>query len=56
VYEVPFTPETKFQLSLHSTPSTRNSLLVMKGAPEKVFERCSTVLVAGKTVPVNKSE
>ena len=28
-------------------------VLVMKGAPERIFERCSTILVAEQTLPLN---
>ncbi len=61
VHEVPFTSESKFQLSVHSmhtdstfsTPATATKLLlVMKGAPEKIIERCSTILIVDEEVEV----
>lgn len=38
------------QLSIHVNPDPSESkhLLVMKGAPEKVLENCSSILIKGK--------
>lgn len=57
VFEIPFSSESKFQLSVHSmqtsaTSLSTSSLLVMKGAPEKIFEKCSTILIGEKEVEV----
>ncbi|XP_076144053.1 sodium/potassium-transporting ATPase subunit alpha-1-like isoform X1 [Alosa pseudoharengus] len=48
--EIPFNSTNKYQLSIHVNPDTLESkhLLVMKGAPEKILERCSTILIEGK--------
>ena len=29
------------------------SLLVMKGAPERILDRCSTILINGDDIPLN---
>ncbi|KAK9395032.1 potassium-transporting ATPase alpha chain 2 [Crotalus adamanteus] len=50
VAEIPFNSTNKFQLSIHETedPDDKRFLLVMKGAPERILERCTTMLVNGK--------
>ncbi|XP_056626461.1 sodium/potassium-transporting ATPase subunit alpha-1-like [Triplophysa dalaica] len=50
VAEIPFTSTNKYQLSIHKNPNSSESkhLLVMKGAPERVLDRCSTILIGGK--------
>ncbi|KAL7981552.1 hypothetical protein Chor_005640 [Crotalus horridus] len=50
VAEIPFNSTNKFQLSIHETedPDDKRFLMVMKGAPERILERCTTMLVNGK--------
>lgn len=45
--DAPFLPH---QLSIHETddPSDPRFLMVMKGAPEKILEKCSTIMVNGQ--------
>ncbi|GJP67468.1 hypothetical protein CLOP_g24288 [Closterium sp. NIES-67] len=50
IFEVKFSSANKWQLSIH-VQSAQNRLppiLVMKGAPEKVLERCAYILVNGQ--------
>ena len=49
VVEIPFNSTNKFQLSIHETVENKNKglLLVMKGAPERIMERCQKILVNG---------
>lgn len=44
------------QLSVHETEEENDSryLLVMKGAPERILERCSTIMVQGKEQPMDE--
>lgn len=44
--EIPFNSTNKYQVSIHETGDS--NLLVMKGAPERIIERCSTILIDGK--------
>lgn len=44
VCEIPFNSTNKFQLSIHRKASGK-FLLVIKGAPEKIVDRCSTYLI-----------
>lgn len=42
-------------MSIHETenPNDARCILVMKGAPERILERCSTILMHGKEVPMD---
>ncbi|CAL1531777.1 unnamed protein product [Lymnaea stagnalis] len=53
--EIPFNSTNKFQVSIHENedPSGSHYLLVMKGAPERIMECCSTILINGKDEPVD---
>lgn len=47
VAEIPFNSTNKYQLSVHKNPNggtESKHLLVMKGAPERILDRCSTIL------------
>merc|ERR1712141_12109 len=48
--EIPFNSTNKFQVSVHETsdPSDKRALLVMKGAPERILQRCSTIFIDGQ--------
>lgn len=46
VHEVPFNSTNKYQLSIHECDG--QNVLVMKGAPERILDRCSTILMNGK--------
>jgi len=48
--EIPFNSTNKYQVSVHETddPDDPRYLLVMKGAPERILDRCSTILHQGK--------
>ena len=43
------------QVSIHETedPNDPRYLLVMKGAPERIMDRCSTILLHGKDQPLD---
>merc|ERR1719244_635735 len=47
ICEIPFNSTNKYQVSIHETEdkSDPRYLLVMKGAPERILERCSTIFV-----------
>merc|ERR1712172_134620 len=50
VCEIPFNSANKYQVSIHETedPNDNRYLLVMKGAPERILERCTTIVVDGE--------
>ncbi|KAF0301622.1 Sodium/potassium-transporting ATPase subunit alpha [Amphibalanus amphitrite] len=57
VCEIPFNSTNKFQVSIHDirheNPKNPN-LLVMKGAPERILDRCSTILINGQDKPLDQ--
>ncbi|XP_061573127.1 sodium/potassium-transporting ATPase subunit alpha-3b isoform X2 [Cololabis saira] len=56
VAEIPFNSTNKYQLSVHETEDTNDNryLLVMKGAPERILDRCSTIMLQGKEQPMDE--
>jgi len=56
VAEIPFNSTNKFAASIHETedPDDNRHLLCMKGAPERIFDRATTIFVNGEEHP--KSE
>uniref|UniRef100_A0A8C5FLA5 Sodium/potassium-transporting ATPase subunit alpha n=1 Tax=Gadus morhua TaxID=8049 RepID=A0A8C5FLA5_GADMO len=56
IAEIPFNSTNKYQLSIHhnDTPGETSHLLVMKGAPERILDRCSTILIQGKEAPLDE--
>jgi len=53
--EIPFNSTNKYQVSIHETEDANDNryLLVMKGAPERILERCSTIVIDGRELPMN---
>uniref|UniRef100_A0A915C2G8 Sodium/potassium-transporting ATPase subunit alpha n=2 Tax=Parascaris univalens TaxID=6257 RepID=A0A915C2G8_PARUN len=55
IAEIPFNSTNKYQVSLHETDDGDPSyLLVMKGAPERILDRCTTILMKGKEVDLDE--
>lgn len=50
VCEIPFNSTNKYQVSIHETEDANDPrhLLVMKGAPERILDKCSTIFIGGK--------
>ncbi|XP_075047707.1 potassium-transporting ATPase alpha chain 2-like [Mixophyes fleayi] len=55
VLEIPFNSSNKYQVSIHipEDPAQKGYLLVMKGAPERILERCSTIMIKGQEFPLD---
>ena len=54
IFEIPFNSTNKYQVSIHEQGSPASSyILVMKGAPEKILDRCSTIMINGQELPLN---
>ncbi|KAG8143343.1 hypothetical protein E2320_000580, partial [Naja naja] len=51
VCEIPFNSTNKFQLE---DPRDQRHLLVMKGAPERILERCSTIMIKGQELALDE--
>merc|ERR1712066_365938 len=56
VCEIPFNSQNKFQVSIPETedPNEKRYLMVMKGAPERILERCSTIVIDGTERPLTQ--
>lgn len=50
VHEIPFSSKNKYQVSIHIKDGKH--FLAMKGAPERIVDRCSTILMNGKKIPM----
>ena len=59
VCEIPFNSTNKYQVSIHKKSEEEDDndidgqILVMKGAPERILDRCSTILVHGEEKPLD---
>ncbi|XP_069031786.1 sodium/potassium-transporting ATPase subunit alpha-3-like isoform X2 [Embiotoca jacksoni] len=55
VAEIPFNSTNKYQLSIHNNEDENDNryLLLMKGAPERVLDCCSTIMLEGRELPMN---
>ena len=55
VCEVPFNSTNKFQVSIHETDDNDTRyLLVMKGAPERIIDCCSTIHIDGQDLEMTE--
>ena len=54
VCEIPFNSTNKYAVSIHQQEGDdARYLIAMKGAPERILDRCSTILIKGKEEPLN---
>nr|XP_032832154.1 potassium-transporting ATPase alpha chain 2-like [Petromyzon marinus] len=56
VAEIPFNSTNKYQLSIHEEEGSGGHLLVMKGAPERVLDCCTTIMLGGVEVPLDEEK
>eukprot|EP01132_Coremiostelium_polycephalum_P003736 gene3736-4655_t len=57
IFEIPFNSTNKWQLSIHKLsddPTSRDRVLLMKGAPEIIFEKCSRIMMNGQELDINE--
>lgn len=56
IAEIPFNSTNKYQVSIHENPDPddKRYILVMKGAPERILDRCSTILINGEEVDLDE--
>jgi len=49
IVEIPFNSTNKYQVSIHEQEDKDDPryILVMKGAPERILDRCSTIMIGG---------
>uniref|UniRef100_A0A671V568 Sodium/potassium-transporting ATPase subunit alpha n=1 Tax=Sparus aurata TaxID=8175 RepID=A0A671V568_SPAAU len=56
VAEIPFNSTNKYQLSVHEVDDNPSGhILVMKGAPERILDRCSTIMIHGQEQPLDEN-
>ncbi|KAJ5069892.1 sodium/potassium-transporting atpase subunit alpha [Anaeramoeba ignava] len=49
IKELPFNSTNKFMLTIHQiSPDSDHTIIMMKGAPERIISRCSTIMIGGK--------
>ena len=63
--QIPFNSINKYNLMIRDmvdtdepqdgTPARKNLMLIMKGAPERIWGRCSHILINGEEVEINDS-
>jgi len=55
VCEIPFNSTNKYQVSVHDTDDASDPryLIAMKGAPERILDRCTTITVNGVDQPLD---
>jgi len=55
VFQIKFNSTNKWQLSIHEQPSASDPLvLVLKGAPERVIDRCQFMMFNGEKIPLTE--
>uniref|UniRef100_A0A3Q0SB40 Sodium/potassium-transporting ATPase subunit alpha n=1 Tax=Amphilophus citrinellus TaxID=61819 RepID=A0A3Q0SB40_AMPCI len=55
VAEIPFNSTNKYQVSIHEVEDNPSGhILVMKGAPERILDRCSTIMMYGEEQPLDE--
>ena len=55
VSEITFNSVNKYQVSIHETDDADGRhLIVMKGAPERIIEKCSTIYIDGADLELNE--
>eukprot|EP01094_Clydonella_sp_ATCC50884_P006833 TRINITY_DN16016_c0_g1_i1.p1 TRINITY_DN16016_c0_g1~~TRINITY_DN16016_c0_g1_i1.p1 ORF type:complete len:993 (-),score=365.00 TRINITY_DN16016_c0_g1_i1:185-3163(-) len=52
LHEIPFASKNKYQVSIHKIQGKSQLLLCMKGAPERIVARCSTIMINGVEEPM----
>ncbi|CAG9330059.1 unnamed protein product [Blepharisma stoltei] len=60
--EIPFTSANKYAVTIHEPTDwnpedhKKDCILFMKGAPEQLWERCSTILSEGNAIPITEEK
>lgn len=55
VAEIPFNSTNKYQVSIHQLEENESGhVLVMKGAPERILDHCSSIIIKGEPIPLTE--
>lgn len=55
-FVIPFNSKNKYQVHVHEHSKTGNHTVLMKGAPERILDRCTHAIVDGKVVELTEEE
>ena len=53
VFEVPFNSSNKYALTINESREDNGHWVCMKGAPERILEKCSTIITNGREGPLD---
>lgn len=57
IFEIPFTSDTKCHITIHRKSHREGGLtLHVKGAPEIIFDLCSTIMLDGQAIPCSDQQ
>ena len=55
VFEVPFNSTNKYTITINESRAENGHCICMKCAPERILEKCSSIVCKGKEVPLDSS-
>ena len=55
-YAIPFNSKNKWQVHVHENSSTGEHIVLMKGAPERILDRCTHAVIGGEVVELTENE
>mmetsp|Transcript_5667 Transcript_5667/g.8787 ORF Transcript_5667/g.8787 Transcript_5667/m.8787 type:complete len:833 (+) Transcript_5667:210-2708(+) len=55
-YTIPFNSKNKYQVHVHENSSSGKHIVLMKGAPERIIDRCTHAVIGGKIVELDEAE
>ncbi|KAL7555017.1 hypothetical protein ACHAWF_018598 [Thalassiosira exigua] len=55
-FAIPFNSKNKYQVHVHECSTTGETVVLMKGAPERILDRCTHAVIGGKVVELTESE
>ncbi|KAK1737535.1 sodium/potassium-transporting ATPase subunit alpha [Skeletonema marinoi] len=55
-YTIPFNSKNKYQVHVHEDTSSGRHLVLMKGAPERILDRCTHAVIGGMIVELDENE
>ena len=55
-FTIPFNSKNKFQVHVHESTESGKHILLMKGAPESILQRCTHAVINGSVVPLTQEE
>ncbi len=55
-YTIPFNSKNKYQVHVHENTSTGKHIVLMKGAPERILDRCTHAVIGGEIVELDEAQ